>query len=117
MTYLRNCWYAAAWPHEVSEAPLARKLLDHHVVLYRTTDGVAHALEDRCPHRFAPLSMGRLIDDQLQCPYHGLRFGTDGACVYNPHYDALPRAAKVASYPLLDRYGMLWIWMGDEPAD
>ncbi|MDB5682808.1 MAG: putative iron-sulfur protein [Sphingomonas bacterium] len=117
MTYLRNCWYAAAWPHEVSEAPLARKLLGHHVVLYRTTDGVAHALEDRCPHRFAPLSMGRLIDDQLQCPYHGLRFDTDGACVYNPHYDALPRAAKVASYPLLDRYGMLWIWMGDEPAD
>ncbi|MEO9132546.1 MAG: aromatic ring-hydroxylating dioxygenase subunit alpha [Sphingomonas sp.] len=117
MTYLRNCWYAAVWAHEVGAGPMARQLLGVHVVLYRTSDGIAHALQDRCPHRFAPLSMGALIDDQLQCPYHGLRFGTDGACVYNPHYAAIPKAAKVAKYPLLERYGMLWIWMGDQPAD
>lgn len=117
MTYLRNCWYAAAYSHEVSKKPLARQLLDSHVVLYRTPDDVPHALEDRCPHRFAPLSMGKLVEGQIECPYHGLRFGTDGACVHNPHYKALPKAASVASYPLLERYGLLWIWMGDEKPD
>ncbi|HWW64223.1 MAG TPA: aromatic ring-hydroxylating dioxygenase subunit alpha [Sphingomonadaceae bacterium] len=117
MTYLRNCWYAAAWPGEVNETPLARRLLGEHIVLYRTSDGVPRALQDRCPHRFAPLSMGMLIGDQLQCPYHGLRFGIDGACVHNPHYNALPAAAKVTTYSLIERHGMIWIWMGDEEAD
>ena len=117
MTYLRNCWYAAAYPHEISEKPLARMLLNEDVVLYRTRDGVPHALQDRCPHRFAPLSMGTLVEDQLQCPYHGLRFGGDGACVYNPHYAALPKAAHVKSYPLVERYGVTWIWMGEQDAD
>lgn len=117
MTYLKNCWYAAAYANEVSDKPLARQLLGEHVVLYRTSDGKAHALADRCPHRFAPLSMGVVVEDQIQCPYHGLRFGTDGACVYNPHYSALPRAARVTAWPLLERHGLLWIWMGDDTPD
>lgn len=117
MTYLKNCWYAAAYAGEVDETPLARQLLGEHVVLYRTSDGQPHALHDRCPHRFAPLSMGRLVDDQIQCAYHGLRFGTNGACVHNPHYSALPRSARVATWPLLERHGMLWIWMGDADPD
>ncbi len=117
MTYLRNCWYAAAYPHEVCDKPMHRQLLGEHVVLFRTSDGLPHALEDRCPHRFAPLSMGKLRDDRIQCPYHGLEFGADGACAYNPHYKALPAAARVKSYPLLERYGMVWIWPGDAPAD
>ena len=89
--YLRNCWYAATYANDVGDTPFARQLLGEFVVLFRTSDGVAHALEDRCPHRFAPLSMGTVVEDQLQCPYHGLRFGTDGACSYNPHYAALPK--------------------------
>ena len=63
MTYLRNCWYAAAYAHEVDDAPLARQLLDEPIVFFRTPDGRAHALFDRCPHRFAPLSMGKLVFD------------------------------------------------------
>ena len=117
MTYLRNCWYAAAYSGEVGDAPMARQLLGEHIVFFRTSDGAVHALEDRCPHRFAPLSMGKVIEDQIQCPYHGLRFGTDGKCAYNPHYAALPAAAKVARHALLERHGMIWIWMGDAPAD
>lgn len=118
MTYLRNCWYAAAWSSElVGTTPLARKLLDEDVVLFRTESGQLAALHDRCPHRFAPLSMGPVIGETIQCPYHGLRFGTDGACAYNPHYNALPKAAQVSRWPLLERYGMIWIWMGDQPAD
>jgi vanillate O-demethylase monooxygenase subunit len=117
VTYLRNCWYAAAYAHEVGDAPLARQLLGEHVVLFRTSDGAAHALFDRCPHRFAPLSMGILVDDTIQCPYHGLRFGTDGMCAYNPHYAALPKAARIKAYPLLERHGLIWIWMGDGEPD
>ncbi len=117
MTFLRNCWYAAAWADEVGESPMHRQYLGEDVVLYRIADGSIHALQDRCPHRFAPLSMGTVIGDQLQCAYHGLRFGIDGACVHNPHYEALPAAARVRAFPLVERYGMLWIWMGDAPAD
>ncbi|HEX7709966.1 MAG TPA: aromatic ring-hydroxylating dioxygenase subunit alpha [Sphingomonadaceae bacterium] len=117
MTYLRDCWYAAAYAHEVTDAPLARQLLGEHVVFFRTSDGTPHALFDRCPHRFAPLSMGTMVGDQIQCPYHGLRFGTDGACAYNPHYAALPKAARVKAYPVLERHGMVWIWMGDAEPD
>lgn len=117
MTFLRNCWYAAAYPHEIGDKPMHRQLLGDHVALYRLSDGRPVALEDRCPHRFAPLSMGVVVQDQIQCPYHGLRFGADGACAYNPHYAALPKAASVRSYPLVERYGVVWIWMGDEPAD
>lgn len=118
MTYLRNCWYAAAWSTEVEgTTPLARKLLGEDVVIFRTEEGELVALHDRCPHRFAPLSMGKVKGETIECPYHGLRFGTDGACAYNPHYKALPKAAQVSAYPLLERYGTIWIWMGDKPAD
>lgn len=116
MSYLRNCWYAAAWSHEAEgKLPLARRLLGEDVVIFRTEDGKLIALNDRCPHRFAPLSMGQVIGETIQCPYHGLRFGTDGACAHNPHYNALPKSAQVKTWPLQERYSMIWIWMGDEP--
>ncbi len=118
MTYLRNCWYAACWPSELDGTrPLARKLLGEDIIIFRTEDGELVALHDRCPHRFAPLSMGEVMGEAIQCPYHGLQFGADGACVHNPHYKALPKSAQVKTWPLLERYGMIWIWMGDEPAD
>lgn len=110
--YLRNAWYAAAWSDEIVRAPLSRKFLDEPVVLYRDTDGTPVALRDRCPHRFAPLSKGKLIGDAIECPYHGLRFGSDGRCVYNYH-GPIPKAASVHRYPVMERYGLAWIWMGD----
>lgn len=118
MTFLRNCWYVAAWSSEiVGLQPLARQLLGEHVVLFRTEEGALTALEDRCPHRFAPLSMGKVVGEAIQCPYHGLEFGSDGSCSHNPHYKVLPKAACVKSYPVIDRYGAIWIWMGDGKAD
>jgi len=118
VSYLRNAWSVAAWSSEILPGrTLARTLLDEPVVIYRDADGRATALVDRCPHRFAPLSMGRLVDGVLQCPYHGLRFDRAGACVYNPHGPA-PRAARVRSFPTVERYSAIWIWMGDpERAD
>ncbi|MBN8832439.1 MAG: aromatic ring-hydroxylating dioxygenase subunit alpha [Sphingomonadales bacterium] len=112
--FLKNCWYAAAFSDEVSRKPLTRTLLDTPVVLYRKEDGTPVALLDRCPHRFAPLSTGTLVGDQIQCGYHGLRFDTAGRCVFNPHNDGKPLAsANIESFHLFERYGLVWLWPGD----
>lgn len=112
MEYLRNAWYAAAWSDEVGRTPLARTFLDQPVVMFREEDGTPVALADRCPHRFAPLSKGKLVENAIECAYHGLRFGGDGGCVYNYH-GPVPKAATVQAFPLMERYGLAWIWMGD----
>lgn len=113
-SYLRNGWYAAALSEEVGREPLARTLLDTPIVFYRRGDGSPAALFDRCPHRFAPLSKGRVIGDELECGYHGLRFDCMGACTSNPHGGGKPlRAARVESYVLHERYGFVWLWPGD----
>ncbi|MBT2321920.1 aromatic ring-hydroxylating dioxygenase subunit alpha [Variovorax paradoxus] len=114
-SYLRNVWYVAAWDHEVPiDRPLPRTILGERVVLFRDAEGNPRALLDRCPHRFAPLSLGKVVDGCIQCPYHGLQFGGDGACTRNPHGNgAIPKAAQVRSYPVVERWSVLWIWMGD----
>lgn len=119
MTFIRNAWYVAAWSGDVEAGKMFhRRLLDEPVVMYRKADGSPVALEDRCPHRFVPLHLGKLAGDAIQCAYHGLVFDCTGKCVHNPHGDGrIPAAARVKSYPLHERYGMLWIWMGDRPAD
>ncbi len=111
--FLRNAWYVAAWDTEVGHEPLARTLLDEPVVLYRTRDGQAAALEDRCCHRHMPLSLGSVIENELQCCYHGLRFDATGACVAVPGQAKVPLGAMVRSYPVIERHGWVWIWMGD----
>ena len=113
MTYLRNTWYVAAWASELgANQLLARTVLDEPLVFFRDVDGKPVALIDRCPHRFAPLSQGKILGNSVQCPYHGLQFGVDGRCTHNPH-GPIPAAAKLKTYPLLERFGAIWIWMGD----
>ncbi len=116
MTFLRNAWYVAAWGGELSvEAPMRRVLLGEPVVLFRDGEGRPIALADRCPHRFAPLSRGRVRGGVIECPYHGLAFDASGRCIHNPHGDGhIPEAARVSAYPLLERYGAVWIWMGEQ---
>ena len=109
-----NRWYVAGWADEVRQELVPRRLLDQPVVLFRRSDGTATALQDRCPHRFAPLHMGRLVDDVIECAYHGLRFDCSGKCTFNPHGNGqIPPRVQVRSYPLIERYRLLWIWMGD----
>lgn len=80
------------------DQPVSRTIGTTPVVLFRTGETVT-ALRDRCAHRFAPLSLGKVVDGTLQCPYHGLRYGRDGRCVFNPHGDgAIPELAQVATY-------------------
>lgn len=112
--FLRNAWYMAGWAETLSNQPKRIKILGEGVALARLADGTAVAMGDRCPHRYASLSDGKLVDDTLECPYHGLRFDKSGACVFNPHGNGMiPPRARVKSYPLVERYHALWIWMGD----
>lgn len=115
MAFLKNAWYCAGWGHEIGEDDLiGRKLLGESVLLYRKQDGTAVAIGNACPHRFAPLSEGKKVGDDVACPYHGLAFNSDGQCTLNPFSEVIPEAAKVASYKLVERWQALWIWMGDQ---
>jgi phenylpropionate dioxygenase-like ring-hydroxylating dioxygenase large terminal subunit len=116
MPFIRESWYVAAWAAELGAAPLRRTLLGEPVVFYRGASGQPIALEDSCPHRFAPLSRGKCHGDEIQCIYHGLRFGPDGRCVRNPH-GPIPTVARVRSYPVREQAGLLWIWMGMSSCD
>ena len=117
--FLKNCWYVAAWAKDVGRELLGRTYLGESVCLYRKEDGTPVAIGDRCPHRFAPLHLGQLKGDVVECPYHGLQFDCSGKCSHNPHGDGkIPAAAKVRQYTLAERHSLLWIWMGDpERAD
>jgi vanillate O-demethylase monooxygenase subunit len=108
-----DCWYVAAFDHELSRAPIGRRILDQPIVMWRLEDGTPVALEDRCCHRGLPLSLGDAIGDQLRCNYHGLMFAPDGRCVSVPGQDSVPSAARVRAYPLAQRGPAVWIWMGD----
>jgi phenylpropionate dioxygenase-like ring-hydroxylating dioxygenase large terminal subunit len=111
--FIRNAWYVAAWSKEVGRHLLPRRILDERVVLYRKNDGTPAALLDRCAHKLAPLSMGRLVDDVVQCGYHGMEYDGTGTCVRVPGQDRIPRNSSVRSFPLIERYNAIWIWTGD----
>ena len=113
--FIRNGWYAASWSKDLTAKPLARTFLGERIVLFRGADGRPAALEDRCCHRAAPLSAGEVVGSTLMCAYHGLRFSADGACVEIPGQAEIPASARVRSYPLVERWNVAWIWMG-EPA-
>ena len=117
--FLMNAWYVAALSTELGpEALFHRRLLDTPVLMYRRKDGTAVAMHDRCPHRFAPLHLGKRVGDEVACLYHGLRFDCAGQCTFSPHGNGqVPRGARVRTYPLLEKYGFVWIWPGDAPAD
>lgn len=112
--FVRNAWYMAAWAAEVPiDGFLSRVLLDQPWLVLRKSDGDWAMMADRCPHRFVPLSRGKRVGDAIACGYHGLTFGTDGACVFNPFGRELPPEAKVATMPIVERHGALWFWPGD----
>jgi phenylpropionate dioxygenase-like ring-hydroxylating dioxygenase large terminal subunit len=119
-TYLRNAWYVAAWSDDLADGQLLGSIiLKQPIVFYRQSNGKVAALADHCPHRFAPLHMGKVIHgDRVQCPYHGLEFDSSGACVHNPHGSKnIPSRARVRSYPVIEKHKVIWVWMGERPAD
>jgi phenylpropionate dioxygenase-like ring-hydroxylating dioxygenase large terminal subunit len=112
--FLYNRWYAAAWPNEIpADKPFNRKILSEDITFYRKADGAAVAVSSRCPHRFAPMYNGKVVGDNIRCPYHGLEFGPGGNCVRNPDGSPAPNA-HLKSYPLVEQDSMVWIWIGDK---
>ena len=112
-SYVRETWYPAAWCRDVTDKPVQRRILGELVVLYRGDNGSVFALEDSCPHRLTPLSMGHVRGSAIECGYHGLRFDGRGQCVRIPGQAIIPPSAKVQSYPVFEKMGLIWIWMGD----
>jgi vanillate O-demethylase monooxygenase subunit len=109
---LKNSWYAAGFSQELTDTPLlGRTILSEPVLLFRDEHGTAAAIGNRCPHRFAPLSMGTQHGGQVRCGYHGLGFDRFGRCIHNPHGPI--GALSVPTYPVIEANGILWIWMGD----
>ena len=112
--YLRNCWYVAGWSEDYGRILKPEKYLGENIVIYRKQDGTPAALENACPHRKVPLSNGTLSEDNIICAYHGLTFNDKGQCIDSPTQRGMtPRRAVVRSYPIIDKYRLLWIWMGD----
>lgn len=111
--FIRDVWYVAAWADELGEAPLARRICDEPIVLFRDRAGEAGAIFDRCCHRAAPLSLGEVVEGGLQCGYHGMVFNRDGRCVDIPGQDRIPAAARVPAYPVVERDAFVWVWIGD----
>ena len=116
MSFLKNTWYVAAWASEIESGVLfKRTILQQNLLFLRSDDGRVAALDDRCAHRQVPLSMGKVIEGCIECPYHGLQYNVDGQCVHNPHGNGrIPSRAVIKTYPVEERYGAVWIWMGDQ---
>ena len=112
--FLRNAWYVGGTSAELnSSGKVAFTMLGEPVVIYRKAKGDPVALEDRCVHRMAPLSLGRIEGDNLRCMYHGMLFDERGKALEIPGQPIIPSQACVRSYPVVERGGWLWVWMGD----
>jgi phenylpropionate dioxygenase-like ring-hydroxylating dioxygenase large terminal subunit len=106
---LAGYWYPVALSRDVSYRPLAAKLLDAPLVVYRSGEQVVVA-DDLCPHRGVPLSMGSGDENGIVCAYHGLRFGRDGRCNRIPAQPQtnIPAKLNLRTYPAVERYGLVW---------
>lgn len=110
----RNAWYVAATPDEIADKPLGRTVCQERMVFWRDAEGQVHALEDHCPHRGAPLSLGFVCEGRLTCGYHGLQVGGDGRTVAMPG-QRVGGFPAVRRFPAVQRHGFVWVWPG-EPA-
>lgn len=113
--FIRNQWYVAAYGREVGRELLGRTVLGEPILLYRTEDGLAVAMSERCVHRRFPLSQSpsRLDGDRVVCGYHGFTYGTDGGCVFVPGQQRIPRTARLKTYPVVEQDSFVWVWIGD----
>ena len=108
----RNHWYVACTPAEIDDKPLGRMVCNERIVFYRGAQGQAVALEDWCPHRGAPLSLGTVVEGKLVCGYHGLEMGCDGKTIAMPG-QRVRGFPPIRSFPVVERHGFVWLWPGD----
>lgn len=115
---LSGYWYPIAQVEELGEEPMAAKLLDVDLVIYRSDTDITIA-RDQCPHRHIRLSAGRVDEGQIVCPYHALRFDGTGACTRVPALgrDArLPTNYRLSVFPAVERYGLIWTCLAENPS-
>ncbi|BAC89863.1 aromatic ring-hydroxylating oxygenase subunit alpha [Gloeobacter violaceus] len=108
-----NCWYAVAQSAELKTEPRSITLWGEAIALFRGADGVAHAVEDRCPHRQVKLSHGRVVEGSLECAYHGWRFDGDGRCTHVPYREGSLPGCRLRTYPVREHDGFVWLFAGD----
>ena len=109
---VRNAWYIAAWSVELEDGTVSRRIMDEEVVIFRDGEGAVGAVEDRCSHRGARLSLGCPVRKGLMCGYHGMVFDSDGKCVENPGGE-VNSSFDIRAFPVVERQQAVWIWMGD----
>lgn len=111
--FLKSRWYVGAWSAELGAKPITRRILDQPIVFFRTASGRAVALYDRCAHRGAPLSIGTVKDEEIECGYHGFRYRPDGRCGFMPGHHAVAAEISVRTFPVVEKWGWVFVWMGD----
>ena len=113
--FIKNTWYVACSASEVSDKPFGRRICNEPIVFFRDAQGVIQALEDFCPHRGAPLSLGRVVDGRLVCGYHGLEMGCEGKTIAMPG-QRVGGFPPIKKYAVTERHGFIWVWPGDAQA-
>jgi len=116
-----NFWYPICTSAELQAAePLAAQVLGLRLVAFRDTEGMPHVLANTCAHRGGALASGTIKDGCIVCPYHGWRFSGDGKCQLIPSFEEgskIPARAKVDSYPVQEKYGIVFAFLGDLPEE
>ncbi len=108
-------WHPVLLSNELKEQPKAIEILGEKVVVFRTSQGV-HAFKDLCIHRGVPLSLGRVVNDEIICPYHGWTYNHCGTCTRIPALPegkAIPKKAKTITYTCTEEHGFIWVCLGE----
>jgi phenylpropionate dioxygenase-like ring-hydroxylating dioxygenase large terminal subunit len=117
MSYVRDAWYVVAWSKDLArERPFAISVMNEPIVVWRSQSGALAAFEDRCIHRLAPLSLGRCEGERLRCMYHGFLYDRAGHVIDIPGENRIPSKMRLRTYPVTERHGWVWIWMGASDA-
>lgn len=118
---IRNQWYVVLDSKEVGEKPVGVTRLGEKLVFWRDSNHKVRCAFDRCPHRGVALSLGKVREGHLQCPFHGFEFDSSGQCVLIPaegRSTQPPAAMRLNSYPTHEAHGLIWIWWGENrPAE
>lgn len=112
----RQSWYPICLSSEVAEGEvIGRGFLDGRVIVFRTDDGVARVMSAFCPHLGADLAVGEVVDQHVQCAFHHWHYDTDGVCVSTGIGDRPPPSARLFRFPSVERWGIVWVFNGEEP--
>lgn len=117
MLALRHCWQPVARVEDLEDGPQRAVLLEEPLAVFLTENGEAAVVADRCAHRGAPLSMGKVCGSSIQCPYHGWEWAADGSCTRIPSLAdqrQIPPLARIPSYPVRVQWGLVWTTL-EEP--